>query len=410
MQAWVAATKKRSVGSWLATLVVAALVISIVVAIATPNLLRSRIAANESSAVGSIRTINTALVTYSGQHPGAGYPRDLSDLASDIGPSLASGRKSGYSFRYEPQTPDVDGVVRRFRVNARPVAPGESGKRSFSSNESGVISVRSGAAGHEEPLDDGLSQQSVPRSAPPSRRMVRKASLTLIVTDPAAAAEKIRVIANRFNGYVDSVRSSDEGAGARQASIVIRIPSVRFDDARREARAVGERLRNEEDDARDVTGQYVDLESNLRNYHAEEAQYLEIMRRSGSIKDTLAVAERLADVRGRIERTQAQLYLLAHQTEMAVLEVTLCMEALAQPVDVHWHPQAEVKAAFWSAADDLSTYANFMIAVLFRLPIFLLWAASGLLFAGGSWRLLCWMWKRLFPARLAGGGTSVPAI
>jgi len=179
--------------------------------------------------------------------------------------------------------------------------------------------------------------------------------------------------------------------------------AARFDEARREVRALGERVKNEQDDAQDVTGKYVDLESNLRNYHAEEAQYLEIMRRSGSIKDTLAVAERLADVRGRIERTQGQLNLLAHQTQMAVLEVTLCTEAVAQPVDVRWHPKAEIKAAFWDAADDLSVYANFMIAVLFRLPVFLLWVITVLVSALCGWRLLRWVWKRLLSAPAPAG-------
>lgn len=228
--------------------------------------------------------------------------------------------------------------------------------------------------------------------------MLRKGSMGLIVAEPGAVAERIRAVAYRLNGYVDTEHLGYEGAGANQVSIAIRIPAARFDEVRREVRALGERVKNEEDDARDVTAEYVDLNSNLRNFHAEEAQYLEIMRRSGSIKDTLAVAERLADVRGRIERTQGQLNLLAHQVEMAVLEVTLCTEEIAQPPDVRWHPLAEIRAAFWDAARDLSTYANFMIAVLFRLPVFALWTFTGLLSAIGTWRLLRWLRQRVAPS------------
>lgn len=398
MHTLTATTKTRPRGLWLLTIVLSAMIFLIIAAVSIPNLLHSRIAANESSAVGSLRTLNTAAVTYRKQHPGAGYPSQLSDLAPYIDANLASGHKSGYSFRYEPAR-DVDGTVKGFRVEAVPLATGQSGIRRFSADDTGVIRSRSSPSQGERPLDgEGVPPGEQPGAEP--RRTMRRASLRMTVAEPEAVAEKVRAVANRSGGYVDSVRIWEEGESARQASVAIRVPAAQFDDVRRKVRELGERVNREEDDARDVTGQYVDLESNLRNYHAEEAQYLAIMRRSGSIKDTLAVAERLADVRGRIERTQGQLNLLAHQTEMAVLEVNLCTEVIAQPVDVRWHPRAEIKSAFWSAADDLSTYANFMITVAFRLPVFILWATTLLVSGASGWRLLRWAWKRLLPAPL----------
>jgi hypothetical protein len=374
------------------------MIAAVVASMTTPNLLRSRVAANEASAVGSVRTINTAAETYKAQHPGEGYPQTLSDFAPYVDPVLANGVKSGYRFRYVPGTRDVDGAVKAFRVEATPVEEGKTGQRSYIGSELGQISYRPAASSPEAPLDGASSPQPEQQPALQSRRMIRKGSVNLIVSEPASVAERIRAIAYRFGGYVDSVRLSEQGAGATQASIAIRVPASRFDEVRREVRALGDRVNNEQDDARDVTGQYVDLESSLRNFHAEEAQYLEIMRRSGSIKDTLAVAERLADVRGRIEHTQGQLNLMQHQTEMAVLEVTLGTEAVAQPVDVRWRPLAIAKAAFWDAANDLTTYANFLIAVAFRLPVYLLWILTVLAASFGSWRVLRWAWRRLIAA------------
>lgn len=372
-----------------------------ILAISTPNLLRSRIAANEASAVGSVRTLDMAVASYVGDHPGEGYPQKLSDLSPYIDGVLAKGEKSGYKFSYEPQVPYQGAAPTGFKVVASPTNQ-QTGVRRFSSNETGVINYQASVTQPEKPLDGDSQPQTELRTVAEPRRMLRKGSLSLIVVDPSVVAEKIRAASYRLNGYVDTVRFSDEGAGAKQVSMAIRVPIARFDEARREVRTLGERIKSEEDDAKDVTAQYVDLESNLRNFRAEEAQYLEIMRRSGSIKDTLAVAERLADVRGRIERGQGQLNLLAHQTEMAVLEVTLSTEAIAQPVNVHWHPRAEVVAAFWDAADDLSAYANFLIAVFFRLPVFALWTFTALVSAIGAWRLLRWLKQKLVPA-------SVPA-
>jgi len=360
-----------------------------------PNLLRSRIAANEASAVGSMRAINTALASYSEQRPGGGYPQKLVDLAPYVDSTLSKGQKSGYKFRYVPAGPDLDGAVKGYRVEAVPVAA-QTGVRRFSSNESGEIRFQASLSQPEQLLEVGSPPQ--PREHANAPRMMRKASLNLIVSEPFAVGEKIRALAFRLGGNVESVRSEDEGPGAVQTSVVVRVPVDRLDEARREVRALGERVKNEQDDARDVSAQHVDLESQLRNYRAEEAQYLDIMRRSGTIKDTLAVSERLADVRGRIERTQGQLDLLTHQTEMALLEVCLRTEIMAQVVDVRWHPAAEVKSAFWSAADDLSAYANFVIAVFFRLPVFALWTVTLLTSFFGVWRLLRWTWRKLVPS------------
>lgn len=124
--------------------------ILIIAAIAIPNLLRARMAANEASAVGSIRTINVASITYSATY-GKGFPADLKMLGGPEGqkPSaeaaglidsvLASGQKSGYTFRYQAVDSDGDGVMDKYFVIAEPVTQGSSGQRSFCSDETGII-------------------------------------------------------------------------------------------------------------------------------------------------------------------------------------------------------------------------------------------------------------------------------
>src|SRR5712672_4023999 len=100
--------KKNNKGFSLIELLIVVAIILIIAAIAIPNLLRSRMAANEASAVGSIRSVNTAAVTYSTTYPAAGYPQTLAQLApaasatstsADLIDSvLAGGTKSGYKF------------------------------------------------------------------------------------------------------------------------------------------------------------------------------------------------------------------------------------------------------------------------------------------------------------------------
>jgi type II secretory pathway pseudopilin PulG len=115
----------------------------IVAAIAIPNLLRARTAANEASAVGGIRTINTALVTYAAEHPKAGFPQTLQELTPEnsssalLGDSFAAPARHGYRFAYRVSSSGGMSTNHYF-VTATPVAE-STGHRTFCADETGVI-------------------------------------------------------------------------------------------------------------------------------------------------------------------------------------------------------------------------------------------------------------------------------
>ena len=131
--------------------VVAIPFILIIAAIAIPNLLRSRIAANEANTVGNIRTINTAAVVYATNYPQVGFSSSLGALggrnpcnpspttACLIDQDLASGERSGYRFTYEAKDTNGDQVMDAYFVQTVPIGQGQTGVRSFCSDESGVI-------------------------------------------------------------------------------------------------------------------------------------------------------------------------------------------------------------------------------------------------------------------------------
>jgi len=149
---------KKQKGFSLIELLIVVAIILIIAAIAIPNLLRSRMAANEASAVGSIRTINTAEVTYQAAYPDIGYAATLANLggataacappavatsaaACLIDSSLTTGafQKSGYTFASAGAIVGGGTIRNTYTVTGVPQGIGTTGQRGFFSNESGVI-------------------------------------------------------------------------------------------------------------------------------------------------------------------------------------------------------------------------------------------------------------------------------
>jgi type IV pilus assembly protein PilA len=126
--------------------IVAVPIMAIIAAIAIPNLLRARMAANESSAAVSVRTLITAEATYAAAHPDAGYSCSLSDLSNLVDSTLASGQKNGYVFQLSGCTAGESGAIAKYQVVAYPTVKNNTGTRAFCSDESGVVKVDSGGS------------------------------------------------------------------------------------------------------------------------------------------------------------------------------------------------------------------------------------------------------------------------
>ncbi len=140
-------------GFSLIELLIVVAIILIIAAIAIPNLLRSKMAANEASAVGSLRTLVTGAVTFSSTY-GTGFPPSLASFggvppatctgADLIDAVLAGGQKSGYNFAYTgliayANPPPGCTGFNSFLITATPITVGTTGQRSFCTDQSGVI-------------------------------------------------------------------------------------------------------------------------------------------------------------------------------------------------------------------------------------------------------------------------------
>ncbi len=150
---------RKQKGFSLIELLIVVAIILIIAAIAIPNLLRARIAANESSAAASLRTIATAEISYATSFPAVGYPATLAPLGGPLGApcvfgvataclidgQLSSGTKSGFNFTAVGMIPDVNGVNTQFITNAAP-ASASTGVKGFCGTEDNVVRFQTPSA------------------------------------------------------------------------------------------------------------------------------------------------------------------------------------------------------------------------------------------------------------------------
>jgi hypothetical protein len=195
------------------------------------------------------------------------------------------------------------------------------------------------------------------------RKIIRNGYITLEVNDITDAITGVTGIANDLGGYVvSSNQSGDQDITYGQISI--RIPAGRFDEALDRIRKLAVNVPNESTNSQDVTEQYTDLQSQLRNLEATESQYLELLKKAEKVEDILAIQRELSNVRGQIEQVKGRIQYIDRTSDMALIDVNL---QKVKPIGgTAWNALETLK----SAARGLVTFGKGLADVLIWLAIF----------------------------------------
>jgi hypothetical protein len=147
--------------------------------------------------------------------------------------------------------------------------------------------------------------------APQERLVIENADLSIVDTDPKARMAEIAKLANDMSGYVVSSNLYQSftslGKEVPEATIVIRVPSDRLDEALSKIKEGAVEVQNENRSGQDVTNVYVDLQAQLTAKQAAEKKLLEIMDTATKAEDVLAIYVQVQTVQTEIEQLKGQI-------------------------------------------------------------------------------------------------------
>jgi hypothetical protein len=239
-------------------------------------------------------------------------------------------------------------------------------------------------SGKDLGIGDGAAAGGVPLADLAERKIVKTGEITVEVPAVGAAVGELRAMALSLEGYVSDSRTGGEDEAA---TVTLRVPADRFDEALDRLHAMDGEVRAEATRDEDVTSSIVDLEARIRNLQASEEQYRLLLQRAEKIDDVLAVQSRLDEVRGEIEQLTAQLTQLKGLAAMSTLTVTLVPASTpVEDATEAWDPDStfgNAAAALVSAGQTVADAAIWLLIV--GLPILVIVA------------IIVWLVMRLRP-------------
>jgi hypothetical protein len=260
--------------------------------------------------------------------------------------------------------------------------------------------------------EDAASFNAISSPLPEVRRIVIKdANMTIVVDDPSASMESIARLADEMGGFVVSANlyqmRTESGAEVPRASITIRVPAEKLDEALSQIRAESKLPPQSENiSAQDVTREYTDLQSRLRNLEAAEAQLQEIMASAVKTEDVLNVYNELVRVREEIEIIQGQIQYYEQSAALSAVSVELLPNEAVQPLTIGgWQPVGVAKTAVQALINTLKVLANIAIwIVIYVLPVLLVIFVVFVLPLAWLWRT----WRRRRSRRKAAAPQQPP--
>lgn len=212
----------------------------------------------------------------------------------------------------------------------------------------------------------------VPQSA--DRLVIKNANIAIVVDDPAQVMDDISALADELGGFVVNSNlyqsTTSTGLEVPSASITIRVPSDSLKDALETIKDQAVRVASQSQSGQDVTSQYTDLQSRLRNLENAEDLLREIMASATDTEAILNAFNQLNNITAQIEVLKGQIKYFEESSALSAISVTLIASAAEQPITIGgWEPVGVAKDAIQALINALQGLANVVIwLTLYLLP------------------------------------------
>jgi hypothetical protein len=250
--------------------------------------------------------------------------------------------------------------------------------------EEAPASDESGGTEGVAPDDVGVTDGVVTNQAVVDRKVIRTGQMEIQVSDTRGAMESVTRLVDRSGGYVSSSEVNPSGSdGQPIITLTIRVPAGDLDTALAAIRELSEEVVYESIQSQDVTEEYVDIESRLRNLTALETELVALLaevRLQGDAdpQKILTVFNEVSRVRGEIEVLEGRRRLIDNQASLSTISVSISPTPTSQPiVEEGWKPLETARDAAGDLLESLQTLGNAGIwLVVFALPVVLMVALA----------------------------------
>jgi len=229
------------------------------------------------------------------------------------------------------------------------------------------------------------------------RMVIKNAHLAIVVAEPSTTMDDIMHMAEQLDGYVVSSNlwetTSYNNQKILQASVTIRVPSGRLDEALTLIKDGAGKVTSESVSGEDITNQYTDLSSRLRNLESAEEQLANIMDRATKTEDVLRVYNQLVSVREQIEVIKGQMQYFEQSAALSSIDISITADQANRTLQIgNWEPVGVAKDAIEALFSTLQWLGNAAIWMLiYILPVGLIVGFP-----------LRWGWRKLKAARQRG--------
>jgi len=215
-------------------------------------------------------------------------------------------------------------------------------------------------------VPNGVSAaEGIPTLLAQTRDLIMTANVSMRSDDPWKTADAAKAIAQGLGGTLLALSESGTGT-QRSATMVMSVPSTRFDDAINALKKLDGDVVSSSVDAKDVTDQLVDLDARITTLKAEEQRYLALFNRANTVDEMLKVQSALSQLRTQIEQLSAQQKNM--KDRVAFSTISLSVAPITTPVPneplTKWDPARTFSAAATALVAMLRAFADVAIWLL----------------------------------------------